>query len=318
MTTDFLSKLNQIRGQVEKNPYFIVLKSEWAWLVFAIFFTGFMSYIKEDTDWTTFHQATHEGWLHIELIANPPYTGVFLWPLAQFEYETGIWIIRFFNVFIIFLASRMTHINAWLLSFSYPGAWLLTANQLDGLVALGAILGWWSIKNYRPFVTGVAAALLGIKPQVGGFYAVYLLWRGRNWLTFWPLGIIFFISVYLYGWWPFDWLIRLQNLPSYLTGASRISVGSIPLALLAASVFIWRFRDYNEINRAQSLIIMNLFSASYAAMYSAFSLLCFPIPLWLYPAFFAGYPFGVEAVPIFQGAMLIIVLLPLWPKSSKE
>ena len=241
-------------------------------------------------------------------VANPPYIQLLFRPLALLPMETGYVILLILYMICFRLIAHLSPVNKWLIFPSFPSLWMLVYGQIDAFVALGVALGWWAIRNDKPYWQGAATLLLCIKPHIGGPLAiVYLVWQ-KNRRAFLVSGLFLIITLAVFGLWPIQWsrrMIREAELAIGLSGfASRLNdwnnIGSYPYGLLLLPLL---FLPYSRIQKVPAIISASILAAPFAGAYSMLSTMSMPLPLWIYP---------ILSLPLFiQRGYDLIIIAPL-------
>jgi hypothetical protein len=166
---------------------------------------------------------------------------------------------------------------------------IVTFGQLDGLVGLGAVLGFVALRKAQGRLLGLAILLLCLKPQVGGVLAlVYLIqmYQTKSWQpVLVALGVVSGVVIFsfvVFGFWLNDWLRKI-----FQAGASdgiefvnvSSDIGLYPYGLAILIIVLWLAR-----RNIPALIAATLLAAPYAGYYSIVAALVFPLPLFIYVA----------------------------------
>ena len=184
------------------------------------------------------------------------------------------------NLAALYIATQLTKVNRILLLLCFPSFWIFWYGQFDILVMLGAILGYWSIENDRPVLTGTAILLLLIKPHIGGPLALaYFLWS-RNWKMMATIAAVFFLSVIGWGFhWPLDWVNHLFHANTESRKLQEANIGLFPYGLI---FWIGLFIKMPRKEKALYIASATIASLSYVGTYSLIILLIFQVPWWAY------------------------------------
>jgi hypothetical protein len=135
----------------------------------------------------------------------------------------------------------------------------------------------------RPSRAGVAAALLYLKPQLGGLYVPVLLRdapRRFVWATLATIGALTVVSFVAFPAWPGEWLRELTTnraeiarplptaagLATLLFGDARLGAVFVA-ALVAALLLLARGRRIDRVSYAAAAIAGSLFAVPYAYSY---------------------------------------------------
>lgn len=217
---------------------------------------------------------------HSSQILNPMWIYLLLKPIALLPARLDFLAFGLMNVGQIWLTARSSRVNRFALLLSFPALWILWYGQLDGFVMFGAALGLWAVENDRPLLTGLAAMLLLVKPQVGAPLALtYLLWQ-RNWkMLILPAGLTL-ASMVLWGWdWPLVWVHNLLVIGSPKIYQHPTNIGLYPFGLAA---WLGLFIPMDRQRRALFILAATITSVPYVAIYSLISLLALQPPWWAF------------------------------------
>ena len=225
--------------------------------------------------------------------AYPYWSALAFVPLALLPYDVaaGVWGALLLGGVVagIALVIRATGAPALLVATIAAGSLsvvqVLAFGQLTGVLL--PLLGLSVIA--RPARAGIAAALLVLKPQLAGLYAVALL-RGASarfvWSAAATLAVLGAFSVAVFPAWPGEWLRELTTnrveiarplptaagLASLLFGDARVAVVLI-VALIAAVVLLARGRRIDRVTYGAIAIAVSLFAVPYAYTYDHLFLL---------------------------------------------
>ena len=196
---------------------------------------------------------------------------------------------------------------------------VLAFGQLTGVLL--PLLGLSVLASPRR--AGIAAALLYLKPQLGGLYVPVLGWRTGARFIRWAVGTLVglvVVSVAAFARWPGEWLGELTTnraeiarpLPTAaglaleLFGDARLAVLLIAV-LLAALLVVAHGRRFDRVSYAAIGIAVSLFAAPYAYSYDHLLLL---LP-W---AVVAGAAASVTGRPrrLLLGALVGAAILVPW------
>ncbi|MGW8319541.1 MAG: glycosyltransferase family 87 protein, partial [Candidatus Promineifilaceae bacterium] len=241
-------------------------------------------------------------------IYNPSYVVLLLGPLALLPLKAGFALLGLMSVVCFRLAAYFSRVSKWLIFPSFPALWVLVYGQLDALVALGVALGWWAIRNKRPYWQGAATLLLVLKPHVGGLLAlVYLLWqRDRRALV--VSGVFVLATLPFFGLWPIQWLKVLFVEANLSTGGAGQNtavnewnnIGLYPYGLLLLPLLLV---PYAREQKIPAVISASLLASPYAGAYTLMAVMGVPLPLVIYP---------ILSLPLFtQAGYDLIILAPL-------
>jgi hypothetical protein len=238
-------------------------------------------------DWITIYRPAviSERYLSEGLIANPSYILFLFKAIALLPPVVGYQAIILISVLSFRLISQLSGINKWLIFPSFPSLWMLVYGQIDALTALGVALGWWAIRNKRPYWQGMATLLLFIKPHVGGLLAIYYLVWQRDRRAFVISGSVFAASMLWFGFeWPIDYvnsLIRETINGANSSGFNSLAnafnnIGLFPIGL---TFFIFLFLPAPREKRILAVISASLLASPYAGNYSMLATMAVQLPL---------------------------------------
>ncbi len=261
-------------------------------------------------DWREYYRpATLSGdYLGYRNTANPTYIVLLFRPLATLPLKAGFALLGGLSVVCFRLTARLSGINKWLIFPSYPALWMLVYGQIDAVVALGVALGWWAIRNKRPYWQGAATLLLILKPHVAGLLAlVYLVWqRDRRALV--VSGLFVLATLPFLGLWPLQWaqvLLSETNLAAAGAGQNTAvnewnNIGLYPYGLLLLPLLLV---PYAREQKIPAVISASLLASPYAGAYTLMAVMGVPLPLVIYP---------ILSLPLFtQAGYDLIILAPL-------
>jgi len=141
----------------------------------------------------------------------------------------------------------------------------------------------------RPARAGSATAMLALKPQLAGLYAIALL-KGASARFIWSAAITLLVlgaaSIAVFPAWPGEWLRELTTnrveiarplptaagLASLLFGDARVAIVLV-VALIAAVVILGRGRRIDRVTYGAIAIAVSLFAVPYAYTYDQLFLL---------------------------------------------
>ncbi len=122
---------------------------------------------------------------------NPPFVALFFAPLTLLPVATAGFVLLILNLVLVTVAGAVLHhhlrirsawISAafWLAVVSFQSVfWLIGHNQLSMFLVLG-FLGFYSFQRRgQPMLSGLALALLLVKPQAALLALVILAWKGQ-------------------------------------------------------------------------------------------------------------------------------------------
>jgi len=224
--------------------------------------------------------ATHVG------TANPLYVMFLFYPLALLPSRVGGAALVALSMVSIWLTSKLTDANRWLILLSYPALWMIKMGQIDALVMLGAALGWWAVKNGRPYWQGAATLLLCLKPHIGAPLALVYLWWQRDLRAFVVSGAVVLASLLAYGVWPVVWLQKLIGFTQEAAqggGHFILSANYIGLFPYGLVFFLFPLLPmYHRQERSTAILAASMLASPYAGPYSILAAMAFPLPLWVY------------------------------------
>ncbi|VAW41697.1 hypothetical protein MNBD_CHLOROFLEXI01-3275 [hydrothermal vent metagenome] len=284
-----------------------------AWFATAIgYVLGYQYLAVGGYEWILFRQAALNNGL-ADKVANPPYIFSLLYPLATLSPRVGLLLYTLLAVMSLYFVYRLSGINKWLLLFSFPTVWNLFSAQLDTFSTLGVALGWWAVKEKRPFLIGVALVLLGIKPQATfGLAIVYAIW-GWHWKILIAPVFVMLYSFALFGFWPPNWVIHVLNQSSGENAFFNGGLGAFPWGLLAWVPLILGRKFYNQTQFATASIAATLLSSPYVGSYSTMVFLGLP-------AFWFSYIIAIPwrlLTPDFNILFYCLPIVVLYPLLNK-
>ena len=261
-------------------------------------------------DWREYYRpaALSGDYLNFRNNANPPYIILLFQPLAALSLNTGFAILGILSLLGFRLVSHLSGVNKWLIFPSFPALWMLVYGQIDALVLLGVALGWWAIRNKRPYWQGAATLLLILKPHVGGLLAlIYLAWQ-RDRRAVAVSGFFILATLPFLGLWPLRWAeVLLSESDLAAAGAGKSSffnewnnISLYPYSLLLLPLLLV---PYSRAQKIPAIVSACLLASPYAGAYSLLSVMAVPLPLIIYP---------ILSLPLFFGAGYdLIILAPL-------
>ena len=225
--------------------------------------------------------------------AYPYWSALAFVPLALLPYDVaaGVWGALLIGGVIVGIAIviRATGAPALLIATIAAGSLsliqVLTFGQLTGVLL--PLLGLSLIA--RPARAGIATALLALKPQLAGLYALALL-KGTCarfiWSAAMTLVVLAAVSIAAFPAWPGEWLRELTTnrveiarplptaagLASLLFGDARVAIVLI-VALIAGVVLLARGRRIDRVTYGAIAIAVSLFAVPYAYTYDQLFLL---------------------------------------------
>jgi hypothetical protein len=258
------------------------------WMGAAVGATVF-AFLKPGDDWIlVYRPAVLAGFSDFPNVANPTYVLLILGPLAMLPAGFGAAFIVGSTFLSAWLAEKLTGASRWLIMLSYPAVWMIMYAQIDAWVMLGVALGYWAIRNNKPYAQGAAVVLLFIKPQVTLPLIIYYVWKQRSWKPFAVILAFLAASMLILGPWPVAWadkIIRVSLLSAGGTGVfshAGNSIGLFPYGivfLLSAALL----PGYDLRRRSAALLAGTLLASPYAGYYSLLTAMALPLPLILYP-----------------------------------
>jgi len=265
-------------------------------------------------DWREYYRpATLSGdYLGYRNTANPTFVVLLFAPLAALPIKVGFLILNLITVITFRLTARLSNINKWLIFPSFPALWMVVYGQIDALVALGVALGWWAIKNKRPYWQGLATILLILKPHVTGLLAIcYLFWQ-KDRRAFVVSISFLLVTLVIFGLWPIKWLTTLFSETGLAVGGQGQNtsvnewnnIGLYPWGLLLLPLLLV---PYAREKKIPALISASLLASPYAGAYTLMAVMGVSLPMLTYP---------VLSLPLFDQLLFrrgydLIVIAPL-------
>lgn len=289
------------------------------WFSIAIgFVMGFQILKIGGYEWYWWREATLSPHFMIPKVANPPYIGILIYPLALLPLRIGIFIFSLISIACLYSVHRLTGVNKWLLLISFPALWVLFYSQLDVLTILGTAMGFWAIRQRRSILVGLAITLLAIKPQVGGALAlVYLIWA-RDWrVLIIPISVTL-LSFIRYGFWPLDWIHHLVAFRSIRVDSH---ITPWPWSLMLWLPLILLHSYYSQTQLIGAIAATNYMTAPYTQSYGILTTMAVPYPFWIYPLFsiprlIGTPPITIVLIIVIYYPLLIRIVTRIWPSAS--
>ncbi|MEM7331042.1 MAG: glycosyltransferase family 87 protein [Chloroflexota bacterium] len=201
-------------------------------------------------------------WVFQPFMILPPRLGFFLWNVVA----------------VLGYIVALRHFKGKVLPFTLSIAcfWTLYIGQIEGLMSLGLVLGLVA----GPFGAGLGLFLLTIKPQIGLFSILFILFQRRDYRLLLVPATIYFASLIFWGWWIPDWIESIISRD--LTGnPSNISIW--PYGLVLLPLLFYRPNSLRIWLLVQSLIL------PYFPIYSLAILFTMYVPNWANIAFWLLY-----------------------------
>ena len=201
-----------------------------------------------------------------------------------------------------------------LLMLTLPVFWVLFYGQIDGWFALGAVLGWYSIKNKKPISLGLALVLLSSKPHLGFPIAIYYMIRSRNWRMFiWPAGVLL-ISMLVYGLWPLRLLQVFLGMNFQEYTEQTVNISLWPWSLILLLPLIWRWHNLTPFKRSTAVLALTYLTVPYSPVYTLIGLL-FLTNQWPVFSFLLLPAWGGRQAAQIAGILFTLAIFTrsLWP-----
>lgn len=247
------------------------------WLVYYTYQTG-------AGDWQRFYRpATLSGYATAPGVANPLYVLFLFYPLSWLPVKVGGAVLAALNVACLYACHRLTGVNRWLILLNLPALIVITFGQLDGLVALGAALGYAHRRN--GLALGAVLLLLGLKPQIGGVLAAIYLVQAliENWrsalIALGVVGTTILASFAIFGLWLPVWVAKLTQAAIDGGGefdAASANIGLFPYGLVLLALVLLLCR------RPPALLAATMLAMPYAGFHSLVVALAFPLSPLVY------------------------------------
>jgi hypothetical protein len=224
-------------------------------------------------DWLHIYYPVADKWLHGETSLydqsalgyyNAPWTILFLAPLTLLPLKTGEAVLNVASILGLtgsihaYRQVRPVPTYAVILALTSPHVFdLLIRGQIDGILLVGAVLGWWAVRRQRPLWVGAAFCLLAIKPLNVVLVMLLLLigirgWPRRDWLKVFSLPALAMVaSVFIAGWdWPLRYVDFARKYPvtdlrsiTFWRSAPQLGLPTWPFAIvgvIAVAAFVWQ------------------------------------------------------------------------------
>lgn len=210
-----------------------------------------------------------------------PYWSLFLSLLpAQFPEPLGylIWISA--GLFLVLVTAQRFQSPLLAVLLSYQMNWIVFYGQIDPFIIFGVGLGYDAIVNKKPYLLGVALALVTIKPQVGLLLAAYFFFssssKPKTTLTFL---LIVLLSLLVWPKWPerfiFEQMLSFMDRPYNSWANTSLE---IPYWLGAIISLLALISPMTLEQKIPLLLATNLFISPYSTIYSQLSLLSVGLP----------------------------------------
>ena len=243
---------------------------------------------------------------------SPLWLYIVLKPLTFFSPQFGFFLFLLLNLGAIWLASKLTGASRWGMLLAFPAFWVFWYGQIDGLVMLGAALGYWAVKEKRGLWLGAAFMLLLVKPHIGGPIALFYFLSYPNWRSLIVCAGVVGVTLVLWGVdWPYNWLVKLfdieQQREFFSSQATNISLFPYGLAAWLTALLPLPFKD-----RVLTVISATFLSVPYAAVYSLLVLFAYPVPWPAYLIASAPYLLGALGYPITSFVPILILVFVVY------
>jgi hypothetical protein len=240
-------------------------------------------------------------------IFSPAWLAPILAPFAVMPGRAGYILYLAVILGLLLYSIRAWGGGKWVVLLSAQTFWMLWWGQIDVLAIFGLVLGWRALQKDDWKLLTLAMVLATVKPQVGAIpMAMMWWWSGKGkWKALAVYGGLAVASLIVWGPWPL-WVV--QSIRTFVAGRTfgpwNTSIGPWALPLFIPALFL----PMPRFDRLRVVIATTLLISPYMPYYSTLILLCFPLPVWLYPFAFIGY---LPSVIGTQLAWNAIILLPI-------
>lgn len=233
-----------------------------------------VAYLSKTPDWGHYYWPSTWNYF-IEGLATPAYALFLFKPLAMLGIRGGL-VLAMLNIGALYLACNMVGGNFNWLLLSAPALTIISYGQLDGLVALGLVMGLRYASKRRIILGAASLLLIGLKPHMGLIIGLGILAKGR-WAMVRPALLassLVFISFLAYPERWLEWLAGLAHLSEFINLSYNIGLFPWGLALLAAGLVLSV--------QTPGLILAGLLSLPYVGYYSVIVVMVYRWPWWIY------------------------------------
>lgn len=233
----------------------------------------------------------------------------FIYPFAILPETAGYLVWNLANAFCFLLAARYWKNNLLAFSFFIGVFWTFYGGQIEGFVCGALVL----MMLPNPWIAGLGIAFLTLKPQVGLFPILFILFQRKDWRLLAASILMYLISFINWGWWIPKWLDSLR----YVGGvgpfmASNVSLYPYGFVLV---LLLWRYRSSLKIWMLVQSLIM-----PYSPIYSLAPLFSISSPpIWVNIIIWVFYIITEKFVPLsLLGFMfpLAFLFLEIWRTES--
>lgn len=191
---------------------------------------------------------------------------------------------------------------------SLPCFWIFFGGQIEGFLALGIVLSLMP----NPWLAGMGVTLLTMKPQLGFFPLIFVLFhrvyrQKKGWHILIVPALIYLASFFYWGWWIPEWLRSLQGRGILRQAATNISL--YPYSLILLPVLWWGRQSLKIWLIIQSLVL------PYFAVYSLAVLFTLEIPAWamlfLWGLYLSAGTIDYVIIPGFLVPILMLVFMAI-------
>lgn len=193
---------------------------------------------------------------------NAPWTILLLVPLTWLSPHIGETMLNIASILSILIAADLvsrarpaSKLFVLLAVANMHTLDLLIRGQLDGLLLLGLVLGWFAVQNHQPLLLSFALCVLGIKPPNVLLATLLILYAIRGWsrrdlfIVFSLPAVALIASVFISGPdWPLRYISFAREHPTAkhrsisiwnISGEFGLPVGPfVALAVVAAIAFV--------------------------------------------------------------------------------
>jgi hypothetical protein len=234
-----------------------------------------VAYLFGTPDWRDYYLPAVHNYA-IPGLATPPYALALFQPLSALGQTGGGLALAILNAAGLYLACRLVggRFN-WLL-VSMPVMIVLIYGQLDGLVALGLVMGIKYARDGRIGLSAASLLLIGLKPHLGLVAGIIMLVKGR-WSMIKPVlltsGLVAVSGLAYSDRW-LEWLSGLGHLPQFTGLPYNIGLFPWGLAVLISGLALGL--------HLPGLILAGLLSLPYVGYYSVIVVMVYRWPWWAY------------------------------------
>lgn len=203
--------------------------------------------------------------------ARPTWIYLLIEPIAHLP-DSFAWF-TLLNAIFLAAALLLVDLPHPLLVLTMPAFWVLFYGQIDGWVALGAVLGWRALQRSHPYLLGLSLLLLSSKPHIGLPLALFFMLRGRTWKMLVIPAAVLLVSFIPYGFWPLAFIQALIRTPVEAYTRQTINITLWPWSLAILPILTWRWKKMSELAQSAAVLAITCLLAPYSPAYSLITLL---------------------------------------------